>query len=343
MNIEEKIEAIIESCHRVRREEEKPAMVYAIVANILEEDLYGKIDFSLLTREQKSKLLLLAADHGQNHLATKLLKDPDIDINAKDRLGASPLNYAIVRENMDLLKELLLRKDLDVTWQEKTTILSSPTYFKENEDIIFNLLSFRNDLDLSVENNDGYNVFHLAAACENPKIIRLFMEYSGATISEPTPQQYSTIGINSLNGYSQDTPLHIAVEKGYINTIKELLSYPRVNINAKDADHFTPLHSAVKYRGDMEIIQLFLHDPRTDPNITNNKGETPLHLAAKARRNDIYNLLLGDGRVDPNIRNIKGHTAADILQKYPLKAHNSYSSMIENERQFPRRSSQELP
>ncbi len=90
------------------------------------------------------------------------------------------------------------------------------------------------------------------------------------------------ININVKNRYDQ-TPLHIAAEKGCTETV-ELLLKEGADINAENSDGQTPLHEAV-WNGYTETVKLLL-DKKANVNTKDNYGKTALDYASERSHND---------------------------------------------------------
>ena len=72
--------------------------------------------------------------------------------------------------------------------------------------------------------------------------------------------------------------------------VAELLVAKKAEVNAKDDKGDTPLHSAAKY--DHKDVAEFLLANKADVNAQNNSGNMPLHAAAGFK--DIVELLLSN-------------------------------------------------
>jgi ankyrin repeat protein len=97
--------------------------------------------------------------------------------------------------------------------------------------------------------------------------------------------------IDVQGGYSQETPLMVAIFRDYFDIAKELLRRgARVNIQESHYGH-TPLHFAAQKK-DKELIE-FLLAKGADPAIKNRYGRTPVEEAEKAGNADIAAFLRG--------------------------------------------------
>lgn len=83
-------------------------------------------------------------------------------------------------------------------------------------------------------------------------------------------------GFNTPCGTFQNTPLHIAAEKGFTDIVKQLVKED-VDINVQNKFGETPLHLSIML-GYHEIAELLLEN-RADSSIENNNGETPFDQA----------------------------------------------------------------
>jgi len=74
------------------------------------------------------------------------------------------------------------------------------------------------------------------------------------------------------------TILHLAVQGGSVQIVKDALNTPGIDINVKNDDGDTALHLAIKRR-DRDIMSLLLTQEKTDYKIRNNQHQTPKKLA----------------------------------------------------------------
>ena len=95
------------------------------------------------------------------------------------------------------------------------------------------------------------------------------------------------------NDQYDNTPLHLACELGYLDTVRELLKYG-ADVDNKNEDEQTPFHLASK-NGHVDVVQSLL---KIDQSAIFDKDEddnTALHLAATAKMAYTVELLLDQG------------------------------------------------
>ena len=130
---------------------------------------------------------------------------------------------------------------------------------------------------------------------------------------------------------SGDAPLHVAVAKGLVGTVRALLKAD-ANPSVRDGQGQTPLHlaelgspifkallvaGAVYTSGDaplhvavsdglVDTVGVLL-EWGADPNIRDSQGRMPLHLAVVKRQLDLVEMLLAT-EADPNVQDKDGNT-----------------------------------
>ena len=99
-----------------------------------------------------------------------------------------------------------------------------------------------------------------------------------------------------------------AAKNGSTAVLDEILNFfPDINLDTKDREGMTPLHSAVE-RKHIHSVQ-YLLNKKADPNSANNDGHNCVHLACQHAEENILYLLTTKGG-DVNAREKKGKTPA---------------------------------
>ena len=101
------------------------------------------------------------------------------------------------------------------------------------------------------------------------------------------------------------TPMFIAASKGFNEIINILLKYG-IDINCRMKGGCTPLLVAVS-KNNFELVDEMIGKMKADPNLSDDKGITPMFIAASKGFNEIINILLKYG-IDINCRMKGGWT-----------------------------------
>ena len=160
-------------------------------------------------------------------------------INKKGDNGFNALHYAAFRGNIKILEKLI-----------------------------------ENGADISIKNNSGLNVMHMAAQGDQPNVLVFFKEKFDLKIS----------CLDSV----MSTPLHWASYMGAESSVDYLMSW-NADINARDKDGFTPLHLAVmteKIRIIKKLIKLGAYIHAEDY-----KNRKPIDIAICRNNSQIIEVL----------------------------------------------------
>jgi len=103
-----------------------------------------------------------------------------------------------------------------------------------------------------------------------------------------------------------NTPLIWASDAGHIETVRELLTIPGININTKGYLGNTAVSRASR-RGYADIIQCLAQSGKADLNLPNEKLQYPLHFAAFKKNMEAVKVLLEFG-ADTYVFDRKGRT-----------------------------------
>ena len=134
-------------------------------------------------------------------------------------------------------------------------------------------------------------------------------------------------GANPNARYSlleEQEPEHALLEAAYASNRSESKAVERMvmhllnygaDAHVRTTGGNTALHAAVSNAESARLIKALL-DKGLDINATNNKGETPLMVAAGNKNHSLYRLLLKHG-ANPALRNQRGQTAEEILHYTP--------------------------
>ncbi|MCW8400033.1 ankyrin repeat domain-containing protein [Legionella sp. PATHC038] len=260
-----------------------------------------------------------AALAGQNENIQSLVYYADVNTAAKDVNGVTPLQLALQNERTDTVRLLLqypgtlfkrpyrgdsvvkMAKDTEMQqllMHEKHQRKADRKYFK----------AFKNSNPGIVKENIDYLI--IAIRTNDVRAIRGFLF------------TYPDVKVVKTSNHYFTTPLTEAIQKlagkkgeeydEAFNIVKMLLKTPGIDINACTATSEPILFWATSI-GDVAVLELFLADPKLNPNQQDNIGYTALHDAVERGHLSCVKRLLQDKRVDSSIVNKRGETAADLV------------------------------
>lgn len=209
----------------------------------------------------------------------------------------SSLSEAATGGNVNLVK--LCLRDGPENMLSSTTRLGGPTALGAaaehgHLDAIRAILEVA-DIDPNVTDFQLYTPLICAARKGHTDIVKTLLQHS-----DIHPDQSDQRG---------QSPFCHAAEKGHVLVMQELAATGQIDPNLRDKqrDLRLPIHYAAG-NGHEEAVRFILSLPRTNPDIRDANGHTPLALAAEAGASGVVEILLGTRCVDPNARNYKSMT-----------------------------------
>lgn len=136
---------------------------------------------------------------------------------------------------------------------------------------------------------DGLSLVHFAV--EHNNVLALLMMFG----SSDQGQYFSFINKQTNKG---KTPLHLAVQNGYLEIVKVLSVVPDINPNIGDDENRTPLIEAV-IQGSLPIISELLNYQEINTDQPDAGGYTPLYHAISNKMSDAAKLLIEKGNANP--------------------------------------------
>ncbi|MES2096634.1 MAG: ankyrin repeat domain-containing protein [Pseudomonadota bacterium] len=115
--------------------------------------------------------------------------------------------------------------------------------------------------------------------------------------------------INTQDPTTGEGALHIVVKRGDAVYVRYFLAQPGIDPNLKDNRGNTPLLLAVR-GGHTDLIEILL-GAKANANIANSDGDIPLILAVMRRDTDMVRILI-DGGADPDKTDRAGLSARDV-------------------------------
>ncbi|AIL65509.1 Ankyrin repeat protein [Rickettsiales bacterium Ac37b] len=252
----------------------------------------------------------------------KKITDRNLDLELHDKSKKNLLHYAAYVGYVDVLEWLIENTNLDGKSIDENGNTALHTAV-ENEQIKAVQFLISHHIEINAKNIDGKAAVHIAAAIGNKELLHLLKIY-GANITaqnifgettlhyaiknnHPEIVDYLLEGDKNLISYhtfSNQSPLHYAIEYGTIAMVKRLLrEKSRADINDKELK--SPLHYAVN-KGYKNVIE-FLLDCKVNINAQDIHHQTPLFYAFENNNLELAELLISHG-ADINIPDSSGET-----------------------------------
>lgn len=304
-----------------------------------------------------------AAEKGHKGIVNLLL-DAGADINSKTIKNISPLFIAVCNNHIELV-ELLINRGADLTTTSgshplhtastegygeiveillkancnsniKTTKGSiTPLYIaaeKGHEHIVKILLKYGADVNLGIDNN----VTPLMAAAHRGhlEIIKILIEHHAllnvaskegnqALVIASAHDQYHVVEhllkLEELQPIFKDNRTHLwhAASGGHFKTVKTILQIDKSIINQVDNKGVSPLYIAAE-NGHLDIVQLLIAEG-ADFNLVNKYNYSPLFIACATHRTEIVKLLVQQPNIiiDP-LENLQDSKPSAIAAVNPL-------------------------
>jgi ankyrin repeat protein len=218
------------------------------------------------------------------------LLEQGADINGSNaERGFSPLQLAILRQNLQIVK-YLIERDADVNlrtrdgWNMTAVHLATISGNLEILDCLIEAGANLNALD-----RNGSTALHWAVANDNTALALNLVERGADE--------------NTL-GFKRTTHLHLSVIKNNVNCAKQFVKF-NANINYQGPNNTTALSIAIE-QGKIHMVNILMENGATI-NLRDNSGNTALHVAvAKGDPGLVYYLI--DRGADINIPNNRRNT-----------------------------------
>jgi len=138
------------------------------------------------------------------------------------------------------------------------------------------------DADLEYKDRNDQTIIHLAAKNDQSAVIHALLEKNDDA-------HY----LVNENDQFDNTPLHLACQFGFLETVKVLLKYD-ADIDNKNEDEQTPFHLAAKH-GHVDVVQCLVEANRSAIFHKDEDDNTALHLAATEKMTYTVDALLSEG------------------------------------------------
>lgn len=202
------------------------------------------------------------------------------------------------------------------------------------------------DIDVN-ELVDGQGILHFACRHGRLELLKVIMERPGVNVNLKTREglaglhiachednvdvvdallQSSHTDVNICDGSNFRTPLHVAAMQGNQASLKRLLDVTGIEVQAKDADGYLPVHYTAGHpvlpitSWFSNVTENYSHElllrlcATTAINARTPEGRGPLHLAAQSGNIAALKVFLGRADLDVNMIDSQGDTALHLAE-----------------------------
>jgi ankyrin repeat protein len=249
--------------------------------------------------------LIEASSNGSLECLEILLRDGRSSLNHQDGKGQNALIHAI-RNGSHSTCSLLLRSP---GFQGHLTDFrgrNAMSHAAEGGDLRIVQLLWRRKISISDQDHDGRNAISWAA--NSARATKTHPDGRCALRFLVENSQHS-VDLVDHNGW---TPLAWAMDPpGYLEAVKILIGYGRVDVNQCDGTRGRPVLSWAASEGFLDITRFLLKTSGIKKNQMDHDGRTPISYAAGSGHIDIVNLLAEDSEVLLDMQDSAGRTALD--------------------------------
>ena len=317
-----------------------------------------------INNREREELLHFACKNGQISLIRNLLKD-NVDINALNAKGLSPLHLAVIEGNIEVTK-LLISEGANIEVTDSKWGSSPLLYACQNGRTKIVKLLVEMGADIEAKSDDDTSAIHFAAQSGKSDLIDFLLQ-NGLDINcrkklfketplhflldnymAKIPSLYEKTKLLIERGAMIDaetsfkeTPLTCAITANNLDVVRLLISCG-ANVNHKGYYDETPLKLAVSLKRDKEIIKLLINKG-ADINAAMRTKTTALHSTACQKKACEGVRILFENGANLELQNENGQTAFDLalwhrntqFVKMALEFYPSFLNLLNDWRHFP--------
>lgn len=216
-------------------------------------------DMQIDAQDQYGRTPLSYAAQGGHLAIVKRLIEAGAQADSEDKIGGTPISYALCTGRDEIARQLLKGKEIESVDRIRKKLLLSAS----NRGYIHTVkVMLENNTPVDTRGFNRSTPLYLAATAGHSDIVALLLEH-GADVNAKCKKK--------------NAPLHRAALRGDMDTMEVLLQNG-ATVDMRDGDGYTPLSNAAQF-GHSHLITLLLRHG-ADVNTRSAIGQTPLDLAA---------------------------------------------------------------
>ncbi|XP_048255952.1 uncharacterized protein LOC124149448 [Haliotis rufescens] len=268
------------------------------------------------TRGQNGYTPVMMAAFGGHQSVFDLLVSKQADLTLVDSAGDSLLHVACLGGNKAIVQHLVSSSNINTRGQNGYTPVMMAAF--RGHQSVFDLLVSK-QADLTLVNNDGESLLHVACCGGNKAIVQHLV--SPSNINTRGRNAYTPVMMAAFRGHQSvfdllvskqadltlvnndgDSLLHVACQGGNKAIVQHLVSSS--NINTRGQNGYTPVMVAA-FWGHQSVFDLLV-SKQADLTLVDNDGDSLLHFACQGGNEAIVQHLVSSS--DINTRRLNGVT-----------------------------------
>ena len=254
--------------------------------------LLGHKDVDTEARDARGRTPLSLSVAGRNETTVEMLCKHGVNTNSKDNYGETPLCIASSNGDETIVKILLEVASVDPNlrgYNDESALSLAVSYGFER---IVKLLCAKRGVDVNLADDNGRTPLMVAVR----RSIDMFGLETGRNEILNTLIKTGKADME-LADKQGDTALHMASEFGALSIVEAFLASGKVDVNKKGRMNRTPLMLA-SMRGHAEVVRRLLCENTIDINWIDTRGYCALTIARKDERVNITQCLLNSGKLN---------------------------------------------
>lgn len=268
----------------------------------------------------------------------------EIDINAHDPQGRTPLIYAVLADQLECMLLLLTSGcDINATDTDGRTPLHWAAFHGKHSLV---KILLENGAAVLGKDGEGRTPLHLSTGCESSKCTKLIAKFlDGASVDETDGEGMTAAHWSAFHNHAKHldllidkgcnllladkegrVPLHWTSTNASATTCSLILASEPESINKTDREGRTPLHLAVA-NNNLHVVETLISLESCDISAPDNMRRTPLHWAAVLGNNELAAVLLQSG-ASSAAADENGATALHYAAQYENS--NCLSAMLQH-------------